>query len=67
MSVAKTVELSSESTQSFEAAIQEGIETANKTIDNLQSVWIKDQKVVIGSNGKPETYRVHLKATFEVN
>lgn len=67
MTVAKTIEISAQSTKGFDAAIQEGIESANKTIDNLESVWVKDQKVLIGNDGKPESYRVHMMATFKLN
>ena len=35
MSVARVTEISSRSTQSFEAAINEGIDRANKTLRNV--------------------------------
>jgi flavin-binding protein dodecin len=63
MSVAKIAEISSESTQNFEAAIREGIERAAKTIHNIQSVWIKEQEVVV-KDDKPARYRVNMKVTF---
>jgi flavin-binding protein dodecin len=66
MSVAKVTEISAESTESFDAAIREGIARASKTIDNIRSVWIKDQEVSI-KNNKPDTYRVTMKLTFVLN
>ncbi|HSF16453.1 MAG TPA: dodecin family protein [Vicinamibacteria bacterium] len=45
MSVAKVSEISATSTKSFEDAIQQGIERANKTIRNVQSAWIKEHQV----------------------
>jgi len=63
MSVAKIAEISSESTQNFDAAIRDGIQRASKTIHNIQSVWIKDQEVVV-KNDKPASYRVNMKVTF---
>lgn len=63
MSVAKIIELSAESTQSFEDAIRQGIETASKTVHNIRGAWVKEQQVVV-NNGKVEMYRVDLKVTF---
>jgi dodecin len=63
MSVAKIVEITAESPQSFEAAIKHGIERANQTLRNVQSAWVKEQSVVI-RDGKPTAFRVDLKVTF---
>jgi dodecin len=63
MSVAKVVEITAESPQSFEAAIKHGIERANQTLKNLQTAWVKEQTVVI-REGRPVAYRVDLKVTF---
>ena len=67
MSVAKTIEISAESPESFDHAIREGIKKANSSIDNLQSVWVKDQQISVGNDGNPQKFRVWLKATFEIN
>jgi flavin-binding protein dodecin len=63
MSVAKIIELSSESSKSFEDAIVSGIVRASKTVHNIKSAWVKEQHVVI-DNGKVALYRVDLKVTF---
>jgi flavin-binding protein dodecin len=63
MSIAKTIEISSESKTSFEDAIKSGIEKAEKSLKNVQSAWIKEQKVAI-ANGSIEAYRVIMKVTF---
>jgi dodecin len=63
MSVAKIVEITAESPQSFEAAIKHGIERASQTLKNIQTAWVKEQTVVI-KEGKPAAYRVDLKVTF---
>lgn len=63
MSVAKTIEISAESSQGFGDAIQKGITRANETVKNVEGAWVKDQQVVV-KNGKITTYRVHLKVTF---
>jgi dodecin len=63
MSVAKIIEISSESSKSFEDAIVSGIARASKTVHNIKSAWVKEQHVVI-DNGKVALYRVDLKVTF---
>jgi flavin-binding protein dodecin len=63
MSVAKVVEISAESTASFEDAIRKGIKRASKTIKNIKSAWISEQKVEV-ADGKVTAYRVHMKVTF---
>jgi flavin-binding protein dodecin len=63
MTVARITEISSVSTKSFEDAIIQGIERANKTLKNLKGAWVKDQEVSI-DNGKVTGYKVILKVTF---
>lgn len=63
MSVAKIIELSCESTKSFEDAITSGIARASKTVHNIKGAWVKEQQVVI-EGGKITLYRVDLKVTF---
>ena len=66
MSIAKVTEITASSNVSFEDAVQMGINRAAKTIENLQSAWIKDQEVAI-KDGKITEYRVRLKLTFILN
>ena len=66
MSVAKVIELSSQSEKSFEHAIELGIRRASESVDELRNAWVKDMEVVV-ENGAPKLYRVSLKTTFEVN
>lgn len=63
MAVAKVVEISSASDQSFEDAIVKGIEKAGETVRNIQGAWVKEQKVAI-TDGAIKEYRVDLKVTF---
>ena len=63
MSVARLTEISSRSEESFEAAINEGIERANKTLRNVRSAWIKEQSVDI-EDGGIVAYRVNMLVTF---
>jgi flavin-binding protein dodecin len=63
MPVAKVVEIISSSDKGFDDAVAIGVERAAKTLDNIKSAWIKDQKVkVVG--GKITEYRVTLKISF---
>ena len=63
MSVARVTEISSRSEQSFGAAINEGIDRANKTLRNVRSAWIKEQSVDI-EDGGIVAYRVNMLVTF---
>lgn len=63
MSVASVSEITATSKISFEDAIQQGIERANKTLKNVKGAWIKDQKIDV-DNGQIFQYRVIMKVTF---
>ena len=63
MSIARVVELSATSNQSFEDAINQGISRATKTLRNVRSAWIKEQEVNI-QNGRASEYKVSLQVTF---
>jgi dodecin len=63
MAVARVTEISSTSTQSFEAAIKEGLERANKTLRNVRSAWIKEQQVRL-EDGAIAEYQVNMLVTF---
>jgi len=63
MSVARVTEISSTSTKSFEDAIQTGIARATKTLRNVKTAWIKDQRVEITGDRISE-FQVNLMITF---
>lgn len=63
MSVAKVVEITSESSKSFEDAVQRGIERAEKTLKNVRGAWIAEQKVVV-EDGNIIRYRVNMRVSF---
>ena len=63
MSVAKNIEITSSSTTSFDEAITSGIARAAKTINNIKSAWVKEQKVEI-NDGEVIEYRVTMIVTF---
>jgi dodecin len=63
MSVAKIIEISSTSTESFHDAVEKGIAKAMKSLNNVQGAWVKEQKVTV-ENGSITEYQVILKTTF---
>ena len=63
MSVARVTELSCTSTESFEDAIREGIERANKTLRGVRSAWVKEQRVMVTGENSLE-FQVNILVTF---
>ena len=63
MAVARVTEISSTSTKSFEDAVDTGVARANKTLRNVRSAWIKEQRVDI-RDGKIAEYQVNMLVTF---
>jgi flavin-binding protein dodecin len=63
MSVARVTELSCTSVESFEDAIRQGIERANRTLRQVRSAWVKEQRVNIGREGAIE-FQVNILVTF---
>lgn len=63
MSIAKISEITASSEKSFEDAIKKGIKRFQKTVDNVEGAWIKEQKVVV-KGGDVSEYRVTMKVTF---
>lgn len=63
MAVAKIIEITAQSNESFEDAIRQGIAKASETVHNIEGAWVKEQKVVV-TDGNITGYRVDLKVTF---
>lgn len=64
MSIARVTEIKASSTESFDAAMHEGIQRANQTLKNVKSAWIQGQEVLLNGDGTISEYRVHMKITF---
>jgi flavin-binding protein dodecin len=62
-SVAKVIEITSESPVSFEDAIQRGIVKAAESVHEIRGAWVANQQVTV-EGGKVVAYRVDLKVTF---
>jgi dodecin len=63
MAVARVTEISSTSSKSFEDAVQQGIARATKTLRNVRSAWVKEQRVDV-RNDQIAEYQVNLMVTF---
>lgn len=63
MSIAKNVEITASSSQSFDDAVRIGVRRFAKTVDNVEGAWVKEQKVVVRENEVRE-FRVTLVVTF---
>ena len=66
MAIVKVIELLSESQNGWEAAAQEAVAEANKTIKNIQSIYIENFQAIV-DEGKIVNYRVNCKVSFIVN
>jgi flavin-binding protein dodecin len=66
MSVAKVSELSATSNKSFEDALKHGLARAHKTLRNVRSAWVKEQKVKV-SKGVITEYKVNMLVTFVID
>jgi flavin-binding protein dodecin len=65
-SVAKVTEISARSSKSFEDALQAGISRAGKTLRNINSAWVKEQRVEV-RDGKIVNYQVNMMVTFTLD
>ena len=65
MPIARVTGLSATSDQSFEDAINLGVNRATSTLRNVESAWIKDMNVMI-ENGNIAGYKVNMAITFVV-
>jgi flavin-binding protein dodecin len=63
MAVARVTEISSTSSTSFDDAVKQGIARATKTLRNVRSAWVKEQRVDI-RNDQIAEYQVNLMVTF---
>jgi len=63
MAVARVTELSATSSESFDDAIAQGVARATKTLRNVTSAWVKEQRVEIKDN-QIVHYQVNMLVTF---
>ncbi|HOP35644.1 MAG TPA: dodecin family protein [Syntrophales bacterium] len=65
MSVVKVIEVLAQSPKSWEDAAQMALTEASRTLDNIQSIYIKDFKAIV-NDGKISEYRINAKVSFVV-
>jgi flavin-binding protein dodecin len=63
MPVAKVIEVTAGSPESFEDAVRVGIEKSGETLRNIRGAWVSEQKVDV-ENGSIVEYRVTLRISF---
>ena len=66
MAILKSEQILSESSKSFEDAIQVAVSRFSKTVRGLRSANVNNMSTVI-KNGKIAKYRVNLQMSFEVD
>lgn len=66
MSVAKIIEISSDSKISFQDAIETGLKRSEKTLKNVKGAWIAEQKVTV-TKGQISSYRVIMRVSFVID
>jgi flavin-binding protein dodecin len=65
MPVVKVIEVLAESGEGWEAATQEAVTEAAKTVRNIKSVYIKEFQAIVEGN-EVTRYRVNAKISFVV-
>lgn len=65
MSVARVTEISARG-DSYDSAIQAGLDRANKTLRGIQHVYVQDHEIYL-DNGSPTHHQVAMKVTFTLD
>ena len=64
-SIAKVIEVISESDKGWEDAVRNALAEAAKTVDNIKSIWVENMTAVV-ENNQIVSYRLNAKVTFLV-
>jgi flavin-binding protein dodecin len=65
MAVVKVIEILADSNESWEAAAQDAVAVAAKTVEGIQEVFVENLKAIVEGN-KIVKYRVCVKISFVV-
>ncbi|MDX1439171.1 MAG: dodecin family protein [Rubricoccaceae bacterium] len=65
MTIAKTIEVSSQSTAGFSEAAQAAYDEVSKTVKNVKHIWVESFEMIVQDDGS-FIYRTHCKVTFVV-
>ncbi|MBQ4818661.1 dodecin family protein [Aquimarina sp. MMG016] len=66
MAIVKTIEVIASSDKGWDDAAKNGIKQAGKTVKNIKSAWVSDQKAIVKGDEIVE-FRVNLKISFEIS
>jgi dodecin len=66
MSIVKMIELSSQSSESWEDATRQAVERASRSLRNIRSVWVKEFEAAVDANSVTQ-FRVILKISFQLD
>ena len=65
MSVYKVIEIIGSSSQSWEDAATEAIETARQTVRDLRVAEVVEQDIALNAKGQVEAFRTKLRVSFK--
>ena len=65
MAIVKVIEIIASSPLSFDDAVKLGVKEVSKTIRNIDSIWVQDQKAHV-KDGEIVSYGVNCKVSFRV-
>lgn len=65
MAMIKVIEVLAQSEKGWEDAAQSAVEEASKSVENIQSVYIKEMEAEV-ENNKIKNYRINAKISFTV-
>jgi len=65
MTILKSSQILSDSTESFEDAVANGVERFAKTVQHVRSASVNHMSVTV-EDGKIDKFRVNMQVTFEV-
>lgn len=66
MSIVKVIEVIASSEKSFDDATKNALTEASKSVDNIQSIYVKEMNAEV-ENNKIVSYGVNAKVSFVVN
>jgi flavin-binding protein dodecin len=65
MSMVKVIEVIAESKKSWDAAAENAVKEASKSVRNIKSLYVQDMQAVI-EDGKISKYRLNARISFVV-
>jgi flavin-binding protein dodecin len=65
MSMVKVIEVIAESKKSWDAAAENAVKEASKSVRNIKSLYVQDMQAVV-EDGKISKYRLNARISFVV-